>query len=296
MRFAIYAPPFTDYIGGVVVLYQLAWFLNRLGFEAKIWPRMKPSLNTLNSPQAIAGLLKYPYRDWRYSRDYHSPYDIGLVREWTASDWVVVYPEIVCGNPVGARRVCRWLLNTPGAVQGNEMGAGSDDLFFHYHAAYLPANDRYRNSAELRILIANPVYQRRNFGERQGVCYLVRKGRDRSLDSHPKDAILIDPLSHEEKCEVFNRCEFFLSYDDCSLYSAYAAICGCKSIVIPRHGQSIADWGPEGLGMLGVAYGWDDLPRAQETLPQLFQLMEKWTQESSQSVAQFVSCCQHHFG
>lgn len=296
LRFAIYASPFNEYVGGIVVLYQLAWLLNRLGWEATICPQMRPSLAGFNSFGALEDLLKAPYRHWRYAASHASPYGLNLTRSWWPGDLIVVYPEIIRGNPLAARRVCRWLLNTPGVVKGNAMEPAKEDLFFHYHDVYLPSDGIYRDSTELRVMIPNPVYKQTNYSERRGVCYLVRKGRDRILDSYPKDAILVDPLSHADKARLFNQCELFLSYDDRTMYSAYAAICGCRSVVIPQPGVGIDAWDPSGTARLGVAYGTADQQRSLESVPQLFRLLEKWTEESSESVAKFAARCQAHFG
>ena len=296
LHFTIYAPPFNEYVGGIVVLYQLAWILNRLGWRAVIWPQMRPSLARVNSLSVLTELLKYPYRHWRYAASYESPYSLDLTRRWLPADSIVVYPEIVSGNPLAARRVCRWLLNAPGAVKGNAIRPAKDDLFFHYHDVYLPSDEIYRDSTELRVVIPNPIYRQTNYGERRGICYLLRKGRDRIDHSHPPDAILVDPLSHAEKARIFNQCELFLSYDDRTMYSAYAAMCGCRSVVIPRPGVAIDEWDPSGTARLGVAYGLVDQQRGLESVPQLFHLLEKWTEESSESVAKFVVRCQKHFG
>ena len=76
---------------------------------------------------------------------------------------------------------------------------------------------------------------------RSGSCYLVRKGRDKT-PVHPPDAIRVDGLPHEEVAKIFARCERFYCYDEATMFSQFAVLCGCLSIVIPGIYQSRADW------------------------------------------------------
>jgi hypothetical protein len=295
LNFEIYTSPYNPYIGGVVVLYQLGDLLNRLGAKATIWPILKPALRRPASLPELGALVKYPYRHWRYSHQYQSPYDLKLSNRSRPGNAIVIYPEIVCGNPLGARHVCRWLLNTPMAVQGRPMNPGRDDLFVHYDEVYLPEDGSIRESSLLRIFFPHPAYKQTNFGKRSGACFLVRKGHDRELDAHPADAIQVDAMSHEQKARVFNECELFISYDDRTMYSTYAALCGCRSVVIPRPGVDIDHWDPAGKIRLGIAYGVADLPRAMASVPQLLSSLEKEKADSYISVARFIERCQNHF-
>jgi len=70
---------------------------------------------------------------------------------------------------------------------------------------------------------------------------MVRKGKDRDLNYHPANYQQIDGLSHEDICKVFYQSEFFISCDFHTLYSQYAVLCGCKSIVVPDPALSKAD-------------------------------------------------------
>ena len=65
--------------------------------------------------------------------------------------------------------------------------------------------------------------------------------------------------------EVFNRVRVCISYDAYTMYSAYAAMCGCLSIVVPEEGVSKEKWLPNPADRYGMAYGFDDLLHAEQT-------------------------------
>jgi hypothetical protein len=77
--FVIYAPPYDENSGGIVVLYQLHDLLIKLGFNSKIciWEEEK----------------------------YLLPF--------ISHNAVIVYPEIIDGNPLKAKSIVRWLLYKP---------------------------------------------------------------------------------------------------------------------------------------------------------------------------------------
>ena len=76
--------------------------------------------------------------------------------------------------------------------------------------------------------------------------------------------------------EIFNRCEYFVSYDPCTFLSIIAAFCGCISIVYPVEGLSKEEWlstiavkkymQEKQINVLyGVAYGLEEIEWAKST-------------------------------
>jgi hypothetical protein len=112
--FVIAAPDNTKIHGGVVALHRLCDRLNASGCEAYIEPLgeatgiTRPGWNT----------PLWPYRDF--------------------DDAVVIYPEIVTGNPFGARRIVRWLLNRPAWFTGEVMDEHPDDLIITFSPQIAP--------------------------------------------------------------------------------------------------------------------------------------------------------------
>ena len=113
---------------------------------------------------------------------------------------------------------------------------------------------------------------------RNGGCYLV-KGH---LDTEPERAIhlpddfCIDnvlysiPNLERRKflSDLFNSKEYFITYSQITFTSVLAAMCGCKSIIIPKTAEFDKEkWlNSSWSSKYGIAYGLDDLPRSINTM------------------------------
>lgn len=288
LKYIVYAPTFDVDSGGTIFLHELVNVLNNLGEDAYLWPMApvyKPSrMNRLSAwlrPQNFAcdPALNTPIAQETDLRD----------------DTIVVYPELVLGNPLGAKNVARWLLYKPGKMHPYEFG--KDEMFFRaFEKADLP--ELTGGAPELFLWKVNNTYRNENRADRKGVCYIVRKGsyKDRISVTEEPDAIQIDKLSHAEVNDIFNRCDVFYSYDEATMYSQYAAICGCLSIVVPGDHASRAEWAAEhDLYNAGIAYGLDDTEHALATRDQVADVVAKKEQAGIDTVKNFVRLTKERF-
>lgn len=293
MKFIIYTPFYDENSGGIIVLHKLARLLRQLGMQVLLWHETNPfSVSSLRQ-------LEQKVRYWRrlkfQSFRYVPPYSLSLARKQDVSDAIVIYPEVVAGNPLKAKRVVRWLLYTPGVHTG-VIDFSSDDLFFYYLKEYdYPSLNRFPDNQLFIADYLSDIYRQSNFGSRNGSCFMIRKGKERIHDLHPVDAIQVDGLSHRQMADVFNRCEFFFSYDLYTMYSVYACMCGCKSVVLPVEGMSMEDWHFSSESRFGVAYGIDDVPRAVATRENLLQQIQLFEENNLSSVRFFLRRCREFF-
>jgi hypothetical protein len=295
-EFIVYAPAYNDSVGGVIVLHLLCHRLNQLKFKAALWPWGKPTYRHIPREwSSIRSHLGY-YLKLRWRNYPRGPFCCPLVVDPRHTEQaVVIYPEIVSGNPLGAPKVARWFLHRPG-YHTSHINYGDGEIYFFFDEAF---NDKAINSDAdnlLRLTYINPIFQRTNFGARSGSCYLIRKGKLRSLNKHPPDAILIDNLSDKEKAAVFNQVECLYSYDPYTLYVRYAAICGCIPVIIPEDGVSKEEWRPNPRRRLGVAYGAAEIPLARQQQDDLVKQLKMATAEEDLMLHRFVQKCRSHFG
>ena len=85
-----------------------------------------------------------------------------------------------------------------------------------------------------------------------------RKGKHKNIQHNLKDSIQVDGMSHRELADIFNSIEVFINYDEYSAYSRFAALCGCRVIIIPNEGITKQDWMPEEYQRYGLSYGFND--------------------------------------
>jgi hypothetical protein len=151
---------------------------------------------------------------------------------------VVIYPEIVSGNPLNAKNVVRWIL----LDLGTEMPLdhykkwGLNDLVYYWES-----KENSNNLKQLNCQFLNPIFKNTNSSERIKTCYLVKKGRliHKNINYiHPQDSTCIDGLSLKEINDIFNECKYFYSYDANTAHVIHAAVCGCIPIVYPIDGVS----------------------------------------------------------
>ena len=271
LRFLIWGWDYSTASGGGIALHRLADRLVALGYEARI-----------TCKRTAPGWLGEP-TDRRTVAD---------------EEEIVVYPEVVCGNPFQAQRVVRWILNIPGLLGGDGV-YGPDDLLMLWSEAYrTPAMAAHRVGGLLTVWRDYLAFQDHGH-DRQGDCYAVRKGKDKPLNQHPIEALRIDDYAAKGGdaylIQVFNWAERFICYDHATMLSTLAALCGCPTLVVPdgvrTREQVEADGGP----LNGIAWGVEDWNRAVTTLPAAREGLDRLIQESDKQVRAFVDICREQW-
>ncbi|MGY0197714.1 hypothetical protein ACWA7J_21835 [Leptothrix sp. BB-4] len=298
--FIIYASAFDENSGGSIALHRLCDVLNQLGCRARIWPWHRPIQEAPPTWRERMPWVRRKSRSWEPGRfKLLGRLDTPLATADDLEDAIVVYPEVVAGNPLQAKRVVRWLLHKPGFHTGS-YEFGPDDLFFFYQQAF---NDPVLNPHTDRMLqtlfVRNDLYHPptpEGERQRQGTCYILRKGKRRALVHDANGSVLIDGLSHAAAAEVFRRCETCISYDLYTMYSMYAAMCGCDSIVVPDPAIDLATWYPTEEERYGMAYGWEQLEWSRRTRPLLLPRLQQLEEASNGTVRHFIETCQQQWG
>ena len=202
---------------------------------------------------------------------------------------IAVYPEGIPGNPLRARRRIRWVLYHVDRTRLRAWERAGDTVWF-YWPQFHPDG---QGAPVLTVIDADlQRFQDRN-GARAGVCFRTGKGGSPRADAGPdREEILHaaqilrtccapihltsddvsrpaerlpDRLTLEALADAFNRTKMFVSYDTESATSVLAALCGCVSVILPPSGISRALALP--CFDHGVAWGWEELPRAVSSLP-----------------------------
>lgn len=298
LKFVVYAPSFNENSGGIIALHKLCDLLNKLGETAYLYLALrKPQILDHKS---LTMKILYPLRLFKYyflkfvptsygkNLFLNTPRIIYGIKK-NIDNTVVIYPEIVSGNPLEVKNVVRWLLHKPGFHTG-EINYGKNDIFFFYQVIF---NDLSLNPYPDHLLtvlwVRDDMYKQTNFSNRTGTCYMIRKGKNKKLVHNIKNSILLDDKSHSEIADIMNTCEYFISYDMETMYSQYAVLCGCKSVVIPEENISKDEWQPNKEFQYGIAYGFDDMEEAERTKHLVYDVLKKTENESNQSVSKFVN-------
>ncbi|MFC6806048.1 glycosyltransferase [Methylophaga thalassica] len=186
---------------------------------------------------------------------------------------IMVYPEVVRGNPLCMPFVVRWWLNKPGYVGGDE-NLSANELFFTYSQGFVPEG---MDVDLLNIpLINNSLFHNENNPhdkQRRGACYYAHKylAKGGVLTDHAKDAISLCQdvsLSHQQIADILRRSEVLYCYEPTSMIGE-ALLCGCPVIMVDseflRNNMRDPIHGP------GIAYssGTDALEQAKATVAEV---------------------------
>lgn len=264
MKIVIYSPSYEESSGGITVLHKLCDLLIQEGFNAGFYVEV--------------GSPFYVNSGYRYNKFNSSEID--------PEQDLVLYPEIILGNPLKANKVVRYIMNV-GHVTLGRMHTWSDtDKWIYYSEKFY---DGIRPKTILNISDSKLEYFKDYKAERPyKECFTFRKAHDNlsNIDViHQPDAIELGfNMSDEYLINLFNVCERFYCYDTESYLNVLASLCGCDSIVVPTK-TSKRD---EVMGQLafkyGVAYGVEEVEQARDTREQLREYLLQKEYEQSQDV------------
>lgn len=300
-KFLIVSP--HQFWGGPVVLHLLCRMLADYGYESKVF-LLRPNVRYPKSRQEfLQQYLPFMNKNSEHKLDSQE----GSVKGCELTNWpyvdddtIVVYPEVIFGNPLAAKHVVRWFL---GAIRpkgdAGEQPYGKDDLFICYREIF---NDYILNPTcrQVQLLHFNhDLYKRTNYGHREGSCFIIRKGHIRADLPETVPGIIIDNLPDEEKVKVMNQCEYCYSFDTQTFYSTVAAMCGCISVVIPEPGKKRGDYlaeGDENLGF-GIAFGTspEEIEFARSSQKKLHDWIDSFDVRNHENVQKFLAYCQEYF-
>lgn len=222
MKFIIVAPPYHAKSAGIVVMHKLCDSLNRLGHTATIV--LAINSNGFTSPNEERffgpGLLRH---------------EIDTDNEFNTfvEDGIVIYPEIITGNPIGGSRVVRYLLNKEGAIGGNSMEASDKDFILSFSKSFHDKADAY-----LIKLTAHPIFSNKNTkpaAERTLDLTYIGKGQNYDVCFIVRDTVEITrqwPQSREDLAILFKQTRFFYTWDAISQTNLDALFCGAIPIFL----------------------------------------------------------------
>jgi len=173
-------------------------------------------------------------------------------------DFIAIYPEIVQGNPLGARHVVRWILNEPGVMSSDGVpGPTKFDDTDHLYVFSELFNQKIKADSLHKMFL--PILDTFLFNDqgkkRTKTAYFVGKGINQEL--HPKDSILIDRKLAQDQgglADLLNECQVMYQYDMVSAMSEIARLCGCKvKLIQDKYTKSqYREYEP---GMNGLSFG-----------------------------------------
>lgn len=146
---------------------------------------------------------------------------------------VAVYPEVVTGNPLRARTVARWVLNTPGYI-GGEAAYDPSELVFTWSKRF------YDTDRVLTVSVIEPeLFNMDGSPAKTLDCFYVGKGDLRgaarvALTDGMTEITRKWPPVRREVADLLRRTGTLYTYDDCTSLVDEALQCGCRVVLLPE--------------------------------------------------------------
>ena len=267
MKFVIHSPPWDGMSGGNNVLWNLGQILTEKGHDAKIW------VENMNGQES-----NFIFRQCTDQ--------IGF-----DEDTVVIYSEMIIGNPLCAKKIVRWVL------YGAHMYDQYDPNEIIYYFA--PFCQNHHPTKLLRIAYVPPGMCRSTVRTNES-CFALKKGHrsawalTKFYESSPKGTNIDLCYNHPQCIEIFKNTTYFHCYDPCSFLVVMALMCGCIVIQHPYiEGQTREQWEHSTfleVGKIkGLAYGDEDLSYAEATIDQAPEQWKKYFEDSDSTVDRFIN-------
>jgi hypothetical protein len=223
--FVIVAPPFSELSSGNRALHRLCHLLNKAGYAAAMYILPNASAETTTKSAWNTPL-----------------FNADRVHDET----IVVYPEIVRGNPLRAQQCVRWLLNYPGLLGGPTMFEPTDRILVWDRRMLGRVSSMLAQTLGpedvLTVSVVDPEFMYCDPSVPRTVdSYFIYKGRyvrERYRVPGEADMICIDKtvLTQRALGDLLRRTRCLYSYDHATMIFHEALICGCEIRQIHANG------------------------------------------------------------
>jgi len=236
--FLIQTPNYAHTSAGIRALYRLGHHLNAAGYRT--------AMVAMSEPLVTAS-------------GWCTPIHSGPVE-----DSIVIYPEIVPGNPLQADRVVRWCLNNPGLLGGDSFYA-DEEMVFVFNPTRLGLVSKAVSKPlgprrVLNVALIDPtcIYPDPNVEKTIDCCFTYKGAALRARSPLPFESQLVHledvTPTMQALGDVLRRTRTLYSYDHASTVLKEAAICGCRVLVVHEDGRLLD---PETCGCAYNVY-WQD--------------------------------------
>jgi hypothetical protein len=217
----IVAPSYTKYSAGISVLHLLCHHLNMKGYPSFII-NLKVGIEPKTRPGLVTPILD------KDTAEFHIQ---------NKKNPIVIYPDVINGNPLNANCIVRYLLNYAGLLGGDSSFEPNDMIFSYTKKIAQDGN----TDQVLFMPISNTdiFYPLEDQPVRKGSCFYASKYKNfhkGALFDITKDSIeitrnLSNSQTTQEVADLLRKSEIFYAYEDTSLITE-AILCGCPVVLI----------------------------------------------------------------
>lgn len=262
---------FSDVLtGGILVLHKLAYEIARRGYKVTIFTTPEyPHENIVVQNNSSENNLNFTY-DLKNT---------------------VIIPSFDWKNNSDLIHVARWALYH--ITDSYMVNVEETDEVFNFGTFNIPT-DKVVN--KLTVLDYHlDLYKNQNRDRIGKYCHLFLKNTPTDAEEIIKQLNSFDISDYKSRgcfeylAQVFNEYEYFLTFDDKTFHTVAASMCGCKSIILGEKNIIPEEFRKQNpIQKYGVAYGFDDLNWAEETIDLVTNNIKNLIESDNKSIQDFI--------
>jgi len=216
---------------------------------------------------------------------------------------IIVYPEVVYGNPRSGKSVVRYILNHPGLLGGPKEFHETDLIYFFSYEFSLDLNHLPKNILRVPLVDTALFNNDNNSFDKSRRGILIYPGRYheglQQFSDLVKRGTLITatwPASHKELSDLFRKSELIYCFTNSSI-ATEAMLCGCPVVLIrtpytrdfiDTH-KNLAAKGMELPTGIALEMSTDEVDRAKATVHKIYEKYQHIETTFWEQLHQFVN-------
>jgi hypothetical protein len=286
MNFIVAARVFNPKSQGCILLHKLAHTLNKIGHRATVIFFNGHGSDT----------------QWFFSNDknhfcneysYHFINDSQIFENFKKNA-IIIYPEIITGNPLGGKNIVRYMLNREGLIkEGVKINPSKKDFILTHSLNYHNNPDfhlfNYDGDSSFNSVGANVFYEREfdvtylGKGPKYGHCFIVPGSIEITREW---------PSSKQELANMLRSTRYFYTWDCQTATGVDAILCGAFPIYMsyaPITKNEIYNWRDLGISIPEVSYDDTKLQNSNVNLIEMKSFLEIAASKLSESSKDWLS-------
>lgn len=263
IKFIIYCPWTDKYSGGIVVLHKLADSLYKE--EVDVYMQVECMFNK----------------------------NVKIINNNTTfliNNTIVIYPEVVYGNPFGSKYTVRWLLYD--LKEDVSKTYTTEDYLFKYSKNFIHTS----LAKEIDVLRVESFEYDKFFDKRlirSGYCHSFHKNTSIDKSIFNKSVSIDNYKAMQDGFkylnDIFNEKEYFISYDDATALNYFAAMSGCISVIMPSNKyKNTEELVKDENFKYGISCGFDGIEHAKNTMNLVKDFLQQKEEYNTNTVRNFI--------
>jgi hypothetical protein len=225
-RFIIVAPPYNELSAGVKVLHLLCHSLNQAGISSSL---------------LFLDVRDRSYNSFMSTTDksaFHEQYNTSVIINLDEIDFandIVVYPDIIRGNPLNSKKVVRYMLNKNGLITGNPITYHPGEFILSYQKIFEPNAhlNLFLSDDDLTLIPGRDLIQKLN--KNISLTYVGKGGKYGDTVRIGGTISLDWKKSQEEYILLLENAKYLFTWDQMTGVLYDAIIYGCIPVIVSKN-------------------------------------------------------------